>query len=59
MGVAPVTLQAIPMVICMALLAPAHPYFGLPNHGRSSPFAGGAASDEKASAGPSAFEQAV
>lgn len=27
-------IQAVPMVFCMALLALAHPYFGLPNHGK-------------------------
>jgi len=57
--------QAIPMVICMALLVPAHPYFVLPNQGRArtpaeaSPFADDATMTELHAAGPKASKQSV
>ncbi len=45
------------MVFCMALLAPAHPYFGLPNKGKpvdpgSRMFADQLAMSQPASTGP-------
>jgi hypothetical protein len=47
------------MVFCMAFLAPAHPYFGLPNHGKpinnsARAFADDATVTEMASTGPAA-----
>lgn len=52
------------MVICMALLAPAHPYFGLSNHGRAvkagaTPFADDATVTEMSGTGHTASKQTV
>ena len=51
------------MVICMALLAPSHPYLGLPNRRRASGCKGGANSSgdeaEMVATGPNAFKQTV